>query len=1197
MSTFASPQRSSREASATAPAGPTASISGRRVGAHSLLRLQRTIGNRAVQRLLRADAEQAEDGSVTPGYSAQGHGADHMADGSAPSGHLSPTPPASAPASLPADLVRKWSHLVPFDLAEVRVHAGSGADGAARTAGTLAYSAGRDIVLSDRARRDEAVLAHEVVHVAQQRGARAARAVPRARDAALERDASEGAARLLRSQPLGSAAPAPVGAYGLDAGRREYHPGDLAALKRLLEGKRLFEAGQTSLAVSLLRSLPDAELQAIARDWEGDLSLTLARALRPAEWAEIEPRLGPYVSLEAEVAAGPHEATPERVREEAIDEGEGPRRYEVDRYLAQGVAELDAAQVLAQSSGGFTLIVERENQYDVALIRLPAEIAPGTLAEIAARPEANVVHPPGTYPVMLVTADGWRCDYRSFSERGGESLAGRWHLDLQAPGPAVLPGLGRAALVSHDPLGILDTGLREFVLGRLAAAATGARETQARIGGGSEGVSIEELDAIRLTAASLAALDRQIEADVAANRPVPMMYPTEGTLAAGRWLSEQRTIARQRLPGLIEARAAMLTRYPMLARISDLDAFTAKEDDEQVAALAATLPSVLQSIADLRAGLVNGSIDLWDYPEIVDAGLEAMGIEDQGLRDAAVARYRWEGRKELATDLGLALLGLVLGLGAAFASGGLALAFAGAALVVDTGDAMRQTARADLQLALANSDVDPTQALVPGDLSGQGVTVWLAWAGVVLDTVQLVQVARAVQRGMDLAKATRLVAAAEGLDPADLTRLLEQASTTFEVADDPTLVRLASLLQVPVVMRQDLPRGVWVTFATDALGGVKDIAVVLGRGATEADLLGHVATVQRLQEWVGAAGWVRGAWARARGQVRAGQLGFEAVLELEKLDAMVHLRQVLIERQPLVPGVTAALEDETDDLLRQRERFAGLVHVTEQGAGVVAATVANMSRFKGAYTAADSLERALRFELASRPALDAAFVTHAESVLKIARDKRQSRLEEYAGMHRTAAKAQYGRTTEDAASLVEDLNEVVIPSLERLRSDPRWGAGMPPQKEAIVRGAQITAEETRALQNAVVTALEGEVFEGQRVGYRGSLYTGVRGEHKARVAIDPAASDVDLYVIHPGLFNRLRPLVDDEAAEGGKIFLATAIRVKAKLDPPDQALIAQLEKQLERILVKLRAEGTKVHPDAIFERSEMAIRATAPSLR
>ena len=905
MSSFAQPQKSHQETRAAATARPGSSTSGP-VEARAIRRLQRASGNHAVRRLVQADAGQ-EDGS-------------------------SPTP-------LPADLARKWRHLVPFDLAAVRVHQGAGPDEAARRAGTLAYSAGRDIVLSSRARGDEMVLAHEVAHVAQQRAAVAGRAVPRVRDAALEQDAAAGAGRLLRGEPLGTTAVAPVGAYGFDRGAQEYDPGDLAYLKQLLERPRLLNVGQASLAFKFLRRLSDRELHAIARHWGDDLSLTLARSLTSAEWLEIAPRLEPYVSSEARIAAGSPQVPVEP--EPAGDEAGGPIRYEVASYLAEGMADLETAQVLAQSSGRFTLIVERETRFDVALLRTPAGTAPGTLTQIAAHPEADVIHPPGARPAMLVTADGWRLYYRSAWESDGESQAGRWFMDVRDPGAAVLPGLGRAALVARDPMRVLDTGLREFVLGRLAVAEVGAMETQSRIGSGLEGVSVEELDTIRLTAATLAALNRQIGAErEVASKPIPMMYPTPDTLAMGRHLHEEKRQASARLRVLQEERAATLSQYPMLARIPDaeLEAFTALEDDRQLATLAATIPSVLESIRKLRAGLIDGSLDLWDYPEIVEAGLEAMGIEDQGLREAAVARYRSERRKELAVDLGLALLGLVLGLGAAFASGGVALALAGGALAVDVGDALRQTARADLQLALANANVDPTEALVPGDLTGPGVTVWLAWAGVVLDTVQLVQVARLVERGMAIGEATRLIAHAEGLDPTGLRRLWEQASTTFKAVGDPKIVELASLLRVPISLRDDLPRGVWVTFATDALGGVKDIAVVLGQGTTRLDLLGHVATVQRLQEWVGTAGWVRAAWARVRGKARAGQLRFEAVLEIEKLDAMVHVRRVLLEKQPLAPGTAQALERDIEVLAGQRERFADLVEEAREGRGVVAAS-------------------------------------------------------------------------------------------------------------------------------------------------------------------------------------------------------------------------------------------------------------------
>jgi hypothetical protein len=62
------------------------------------------------------------------------------------------------------------------------------------------------------------------------------------------------------------------------------------------------------------------------------------------------------------------------------------------------------------------------------------------------------------------------------------------------------------------------------------------------------------------------------------------------------------------------------------------------------------------------------------------------------------------------------------------------------------------------------------------------------------------------------------------------------------------------------------------------------------------------------------------------------------VLELEKLDAMIHVRRVLLEKQPLAAGGAQALEREIEALAAQREHFADLVAEARGGRGVVAAS-------------------------------------------------------------------------------------------------------------------------------------------------------------------------------------------------------------------------------------------------------------------
>lgn len=202
------PQRSSP--------GPTTSPSEPRPASHSThpaLHLQRTIGNQAVQRLLRGNAASAEAGAATgrnrstlqskltinrpgdryeqeadrvadevlarPGHGAVGEKLPHIQRFAGTSGEQADAAPdtvdrvlASAGNPLePAvrdDMERRFGR----DFAAVRVHAGAAAAESARHIGADAYTAGHDIVFGDGRfapdmEQGRRLLAHELTHVAQ----------------------------------------------------------------------------------------------------------------------------------------------------------------------------------------------------------------------------------------------------------------------------------------------------------------------------------------------------------------------------------------------------------------------------------------------------------------------------------------------------------------------------------------------------------------------------------------------------------------------------------------------------------------------------------------------------------------------------------------------------------------------------------------------------------------------------------------------------------------------------------------------------------------------------------------------------------------------------------------------------------------------------------------------------------------------
>jgi outer membrane protein OmpA-like peptidoglycan-associated protein len=112
---------------------------------HPILRLQRTIGNQAVQRMLQSDGAPADvDQAIN-----------------SPGKPLEP--------EIRQDMEQRFDH----DFSEVRVHTDAKAAESARGVNALAYTVGHDVVFSEggytpQSRQGAQVLAHELAHVVQQ---------------------------------------------------------------------------------------------------------------------------------------------------------------------------------------------------------------------------------------------------------------------------------------------------------------------------------------------------------------------------------------------------------------------------------------------------------------------------------------------------------------------------------------------------------------------------------------------------------------------------------------------------------------------------------------------------------------------------------------------------------------------------------------------------------------------------------------------------------------------------------------------------------------------------------------------------------------------------------------------------------------------------------------------------------------------
>jgi hypothetical protein len=137
------------------------------------------------------------------------------------------------------------------------------------------------------------------------------------------------------------------------------------------------------------------------------------------------------------------------------------------------------------------------------------------------------------------------------------------------------------------------------------------------------------------------------------------------------------------------------------------------------------------------------------------------------------------------------------------------------------------------------------------------------------------------------------------------------------------------LSHLPIEVDDALPgRTVRVSYETDANGVVRNVKMVAGNGATEADIALHAQTVRDLQKYEGLAGRARNladkfSNAIGRRKPPPGSTAFEAEAELRKLPGVIEDRLNQLKKTDLDPSVVDDLNAEVDYLqaqLRHHER-------------------------------------------------------------------------------------------------------------------------------------------------------------------------------------------------------------------------------------------------------------------------------------
>ena len=491
-------------------------------------------------------------------------------------------------------------------------------------------------------------------------------------------------------------------------------------------------------------------------------------------------------------------------------------------------------------------------------------------------------------------------------------------------------------------LAAFQDALRELALESLDASEREARSRGRAFKGGPAAVGPEEISAVRKCAADVAAVDDELRREhmrMHDSGPIPEI-----------------------LEPLERRRQTALSAYPMVARFEASD-LVGLDDDSLIATLGAEVPGVLRDIDEARHLMEQGRIDLFGCDALVLATSSRFGIDDPERKewlDGRVSAAKGLSTTTLllaAAGIGLALItgGAALGVWAGvFAEGGAAVAIGGAAglaaIPVNTALTIGQTDATAAKSVMGNTDVDPNESMVPGDLTADYAMLALAWAGMGLDMGVVVELLAPVQAGSrTLPAATRTVALkagraveeAEALIPATLREhgvsedLIEStaaarkgdASVGVGAAVEATEGRagaLAALDARNVKYIEIDGRSVFVDYKVAPSGRVTEISLRIGRDATPEMIALHQRVVAQLERYTGLSGMMRSLIDRMSIPV-PGMAAYEGRVEVQKLsDAWALVAKSLVGKSyddPAAAQLVADLDDLEMQIARHRERF------------------------------------------------------------------------------------------------------------------------------------------------------------------------------------------------------------------------------------------------------------------------------------
>lgn len=266
---------------------------------------------------------------------------------------------------------------------------------------------------------------------------------------------------------------------------------------------------------------------------------------------------------------------------------------------------------------------------------------------------------------------------------------------------------------------------------------------------------------------------------------------TYNILGPGKRFAEQISVHRREIYQREQQRLDAAKPFPLVLQFNrDQRAkLMAPSAGGKTSAIQAKIAELHGNIVETRRNVVSGSLEMWTVDKVRDAAVAGLALKPE--KALWVREHARKVREDKAKrSIALAALSIGLAIGAAFATGGVALFLAGAAFTVGVIDAVETTQDRFVLGAAANITINPTDGLISQDDVPHWGWVAVAWAGVVLDAGDVAKAIKVLKTAR-LEKGVRTAGEIRQLTDAELD---VAARTLRPQADAEELMRLRKAL-------------------------------------------------------------------------------------------------------------------------------------------------------------------------------------------------------------------------------------------------------------------------------------------------------------------------------------------------------------------------------------------------------------------